>query len=61
MPGEAGERGEAYWVGGGESCSEGGLWGSEGGGGSSSDASGVYCGCRGGSVGFGESIAAGGD
>ncbi len=48
MPGESGVLGEAYCVGGGESCWEGGRWGNDGAGGSSSESSGVNSGLRGG-------------
>ena len=51
-PGEPGDLGEAYCVGGGDSCSEGGRCGRDGGGGSSSEWSGVSCGCRDGRTGF---------
>ena len=48
MPGESGDLGEAYCGWGDESCWDGGRWGNDGAGGSSSESSGVNCGLRGG-------------
>ena len=50
-PGGSGDLGVAYWVGGGDICSDGGRCGNEGAGGvgcSWSESSGVYWGLRGG-------------
>ena len=55
-PWGSGDLGEAYCVVGGDICSDGGRWGSEGAGGagsSSSESSGVYWGRRGGRLMFG--------